>query len=85
METAALKRFGDRLTFHGAVDIQQVLPFGTEDEIDAEVKERITTLGFGGGYILAPAHNVQADVPPKNIVRMCEAVKKFGEYPINLN
>lgn len=84
MNTAALKRdFGDRLTFHGAVDIQQVLPFGTEDEIDIEVKERIMTLGAGGGYILAPAHNVQADVPPKNIVRMCEAVKKFGEYPLN--
>lgn len=84
MDTAELKKdFGDNLTFHGAVDIQQVLPFGTADEIDYEVKERILTLGKGGGYILAPAHNVQADVPPKNIVRMCEAVGKFGSYPLS--
>ncbi|MBM3137451.1 MAG: uroporphyrinogen decarboxylase [Chloroflexi bacterium] len=84
MNTAELKRdFGSQLTFHGAVDIQQVLPFGTAEEIDQEVKERITTLGKGGGYILAPAHNVQADVPPKNIVRMCEAVGKFGSYPLS--
>ncbi len=84
MNTAELKRdFGSQLTFHGAVDIQQVLPFGTTDEIDHEVKERVSTLGKGGGYILAPAHNVQADVPPKNIVRMCEAVGKFGSYTLS--
>jgi len=77
--------FGNRLVFHGGVDIQYVLPFGTEEEIDQEVKERITSLGKGGGYILAPAHNVQADVPPKNIVRMCSAAKKYGVYPLALN
>jgi uroporphyrinogen decarboxylase len=84
MNTAELKRdFGSQLAFHGAVDIQQVLPFGTAEEIDQEVKERIFTLGKGGGYILAPAHNVQADVPAKNIVRMCEAAVKFGTYPLS--
>jgi len=83
MNTAELKRdFGGQLTFHGAVDIQQVLPFGTAEEIDNEVKERINTLGKRGGYILAPAHNVQADVPPANIVRMCKAAGKFGVYPL---
>jgi uroporphyrinogen decarboxylase len=84
MNTAELKKdFGSQLTFHGAVDIQQVLPFGTAEEIDHEVKERISTLGMGGGYILAPAHNVQADVPTKNIERMCEAAARFGTYPLN--
>lgn len=83
MDTAELKRdFGGQLTFHGAVDIQQVLPFGTAEEIDNEVMERINTLGKGGGYILAPAHNVQADIPPANIVRMCKAAGKFGVYPL---
>ena len=86
MDTAGLKNdFGNHLVFHGGVDIQYVLPFGTEEEIDQEVKERITSLGKGGGYILAPAHNVQADVPPKNIVRMCSAAKKYGVYPLALN
>lgn len=83
MSTSELKRdFGSQLTFHGGVDIQQVLPFGTAEEIETEVKERISTLGKGGGYILAPAHNVQADVPPASIVKMCEAAKRFGEYPL---
>jgi uroporphyrinogen decarboxylase len=83
MDTAELKReFGDLLTFHGGIDIQQVLPFGTEEEIDAEIIKRISTMGHNGGYILAPAHNVQADVPPANIVRMCSAARKFGVYPL---
>jgi len=85
MGTAGLKRdFGDRLTFHGGVDIQEILPFGTKEEIAQEVKERISTLGPGGGYILSPAHNVQADVPPQNLVSMCEAVLEHGNYPLRL-
>ncbi len=84
MNTFELKKeFGDKLTFHGGVDIQQVLPFGTPEEIDAEVRERITSMGQSGGYILAPAHNVQADVPPANVVRMCKAAKEFGGYPLS--
>jgi uroporphyrinogen decarboxylase len=83
MDTAELKRdFGDLLTFHGGIDIQQILPFGTEEEIDAEVIKRISTMGHNGGYILAPAHNVQADVPPANIVRMCSSARKYGVYPL---
>lgn len=83
MDTAGLKRdFGDHLTFHGAVDIQQVLPFGSREEIENEVILRNSTLGKGGGYILAPAHNVQADVPPRNIAIMCRAVEQFGQYSL---
>jgi len=84
MNSADLKAdFGDKLTFHGGIDIQQVLPFGTKEEIEAEVQTRINDLGPGGGYILAPAHNVQADVKPENIIYMIEAVRKFGCYPIS--
>ncbi len=84
MDSADLKaNFGDKLTFHGGIDIQQVLPFGTKKEIEAEVQTRINDLGPGGGYILAPAHNVQADVRPENIIYMIEAVKRFGSYPIS--
>jgi uroporphyrinogen decarboxylase len=83
MDSAYLKeKFGDRISFHGGVDIQHVLPFGTKEEIREEVKTRIRDLGPGGGYILAPAHNVQADVKPENILVMIEAAKEFGNYPL---
>jgi uroporphyrinogen decarboxylase len=78
------KDFGKEITFHGGIDIQEVLPFGTEEEIEKEVNRRIQALGVGGGYILSPAHNVQADIPPKNLVAMYRAAIKHGQYPILL-
>jgi uroporphyrinogen decarboxylase len=85
MDTAAIKAdVGDRLAFHGGVDIQYVLPFGTVEEVRQEVRQRIKDLAPGGGYILAPAHNVQSDVPPRNLVAMRDAVEEFGYYPIHL-
>jgi len=86
MELVELKEeFGDRLVFHGGIDTQQVLPFGTPRQVEEEVKRRIKALAPGGGYILAPVHNVQADVPPENLVAMCEAAIKYGQYPLNLS
>jgi uroporphyrinogen decarboxylase len=83
MELYSLKRdFGDRLVFHGAVDTQKVLPFGRPDQVEAETLRCVDALGRGGGYILAPVHNVQADVPPENLIAMCEAVKSHGQYPL---
>jgi uroporphyrinogen decarboxylase len=83
MDPYELKRdFGDRLTFHGAVDTQAVLPFGTAAEVQAEALRCLDALGPGGGYILAPVHNVQADVPPENLVAMCRAVREYGRYPL---
>jgi len=78
MDTARLKRdFGQRLTFWGAIDTHRVLPFGTPVEVKAEVKRRIADLGPGGGYVVAPVHHFQADVPPENIVAMSEAVREY--------
>jgi uroporphyrinogen decarboxylase len=86
METAALKRdFGDQLTFHGAIDVQNVLPFGSVDEVKSAVRQRIADLAPGGGYILSPSHFVQADTPPENIVAMTEAAHMYGKYPISLS
>lgn len=83
MDAEGLKRdFGDKLTFHGAIDTQHVLPFGTPDEVKEEVIRIIRALAPGGGFILTPMHNVQPDVPPENMVAMCEAVKEYGTYPI---
>jgi uroporphyrinogen decarboxylase len=78
------KEFGDKLTFHGAMDIQRVLPFSTVDQIKEEVKLRIKQLAPGGGFILAPTHALQDDTPPENIVAMYQAGKEYGRYPINL-
>jgi uroporphyrinogen decarboxylase len=84
MESAELKQlFGDRLTFHGGVDEQHVLPFGSEAEVEAEVCRRLRAFAPGGGYILAPSHYVQADTPVQNILAMCRAAQRHGQYPLS--
>jgi uroporphyrinogen decarboxylase len=83
MEPAGLKQdFGDRLVFHGGIDIQEVLPFGSPEDVMQEVRRYMQALGPGGGYIVAPAHNVQSDVPPENLVAMRDAIGEYGYYPI---
>ena len=69
-------RFGDRVVFWGGVDVQQFLPRATPDEVPAEVEELIAILGAEGGYVMAPAHQIQDDVPPENIVAWVEAVQR---------
>jgi len=81
MEPWRLKQgFGDRLSFHGGIDLQYVLPKGSVTEVKEHVKERIEALSPGGGYILAPAHSLPDDVPPQNIVAMLEAANEYGRY-----
>jgi uroporphyrinogen decarboxylase len=71
MDMARIKaEFGDRLTFHGGIDIQQTLPHGTPDEVQSEVRDRCQVLGRGGGYICTSAHYIQADTPLENIIAM---------------
>jgi len=79
MEREGLKRdFGDRLVFHGGVDNQYTLPFGSPDEVRQEVLDNYAILGAGGGYILAPCHNIQSITPPENIMAMYEAGYENG-------
>ena len=79
MEREGLKRdFGNRLIFHGAVDNQRTLPFGTVEEVRQEVLDNYRILGEGGGYILAPCHNIQAVSPPENVVAMYETGYEHG-------
>ncbi len=76
MDPARLKRlYGDRLCFWGSIDEQYTLPFGTPEEVRAEVKERIRTLGKGGGLIIGPTHHVQLDTPMENFWAMIRAIK----------
>ena len=75
--------FGDRVTFWGGgVDTQHTLPFGTPDEIRAQVRERMHIFGQGGGFVFNPIHNVQAGVPVENLLALYEAVAEFSKYPL---
>ncbi|MEM3420555.1 MAG: uroporphyrinogen decarboxylase family protein, partial [Nitrososphaerota archaeon] len=84
MDTKVLKEeFGDKITFWGGgCDSQWILPYGSVKEVRLEVRKRILDLAPGGGFIFAPIHNIQAEVPPQNIVAMFEAAKEYGKYPI---
>jgi uroporphyrinogen decarboxylase len=75
-------RFGDKLSFCGALDTHRILPLGTETEVRQEVKRVIEIMAPGGGYIVASVHTIMDDVPPENILAMVDAVQEFGKYPI---
>jgi len=81
MECEGLKRdFGKNLCFHGGVDNQKILPFGTPEEVRAEVRHCIDTLaGDGTGYILAPCHNIQPNTPIENILAMYDEAWQYGK------
>ena len=71
MDPVRLKaEFGDQLSFHGGIDIIKTLPFGTPEDVQNEVKTRISQLGKNGGYVLASSHHIQSDTPLKNIQAM---------------
>lgn len=75
MEPRALKEeFGSRLCFHGGICTQYLLPKGTVEQVKQEAKRRAGILGRGGGYILAPCHVLQLDVPTSNILALGEAI-----------
>jgi uroporphyrinogen decarboxylase len=79
MAREGLKRdFGAELIFHGAMDNQYTLAFGSVEEVRQEVRDNIRILGAGGGYILGPCHNIQPISPPENIVAMYEAGYEYG-------
>ncbi|MEA3335745.1 MAG: uroporphyrinogen decarboxylase family protein [Chloroflexota bacterium] len=76
MDPAEIKRrFGDHLCFWGTIDEQHTLPFGSPDQVVAEVLERLRTIGKGGGLILAPTHNVQLDTPLANFWAMVNTIR----------
>jgi len=71
MDPVVLKeKYGRKLCFEGGISVQKTLPFGTFEDVQNEVRERILVLGRNGGYILGPAHAIQAGTPPENIVAM---------------
>ena len=78
MDIKILKeRFGDKLTFHGAIDTQMDLPKSSSAEIRELVKKTIDVLGKGGGYFFSPSHRIQQDTPLENIIAMYETVNNY--------
>jgi hypothetical protein len=79
MDASTLKeRFGERITFWGGgIDTQRTLPFGTPQEVRADVRERIRIFAPGGGFVFNTIHNVQARVPRENLLALYEAVQAY--------
>ncbi|MCD8139368.1 MAG: hypothetical protein LUE17_06265 [Planctomycetaceae bacterium] len=74
------KTYGDRIVFWGGgVDTQKTLPFGTPEEVRAEVLERCRIFSPGGGFVFNAIHNVQARTPTANMVALLDAVKEFNQ------
>lgn len=82
MEPAALKaRFGRQIVFWGGgIDAQHVLPFATPAEVREHVRRNVEAFKPGGGYVFNNVHNIQAGVPPQNILALFDAAYEFGRY-----
>lgn len=75
------EQFGTKICFHGAVDNQSVLPFGTTEEVRQEVRRCIDALASDKtGYILAPCHNIQSCTPIENIIAMYNEAHEYGNF-----
>lgn len=59
---------------------QSTIPFGTADEVRNEVRERIATIGRGGGLVIAPSHVIPPETPWGNVIAFFDAVEMFGRY-----
>ena len=77
--------FGKDLCFLGGVDSQHLMPTGTPQQVAAQVKQRIQELAPGGGYVLAPSHNIGDDIPLENILAFFDAAQSSGGYPIQMD
>lgn len=70
-------KFGDRLSFHGGIDEQELLPLGTPQEVEKEVVRIIDILGGNGGYIVCSSHAIQPDTPVENALAMFRTAREY--------
>jgi uroporphyrinogen decarboxylase len=79
MDPAVIKKqFGEQLSFWGTIDEQKTLPFGKPEDVAAEVRLRLETVGRDGGFILAPTHHVQLDTPLANFWAMVDTNMNYS-------
>ena len=74
------KEFGKKISFHGGIDSQNILPLGSENDVKNEVIKKIAGVAPGGGFILSSSHNIQNDVPIENIITMYNTAYNYGFY-----
>jgi uroporphyrinogen decarboxylase len=74
------KRFGDKLAFHGMISTAGPVATGAVEDVARNVRETLEIMMPGGGYALAPTHQLQDNSPTENVVAMYEAAQKFGRY-----
>ncbi len=76
MEPSDVKRrWGDKITLHGCISIQETLPFGTTEDVQREVTQLVRDCGYNGGLVLMPSNNIQPDTPIENIIACYEAAR----------
>ncbi len=75
-------RWGDQLSFCGAIDTQRLLPQGSPEEVREEVRRVLEVMAPGGGYMVSSVHTVMNDVPAENILAMVDATMQYGRYPL---
>jgi uroporphyrinogen decarboxylase len=74
------EKYGDRTCLIGNIDVSHTLPFGSEEDVVREVKERINLAAPGGGYILSSSNSIHRGVKPSNAIAMYRADRKYGVY-----
>ena len=74
------ERFGGRLSFHGMISTAGPLAYGSADDVAANVRETLALMMPGGGYALAPTHQIQDNSPTENVLAMYQAAKEYGCY-----
>ena len=76
------REYGNRLSFYSNIANTTILPHGRPEDVAQEVRRKIAALGPGGGYVFSGGHNIQADVPPANIVVLFDTAYEAGRYPL---
>ena len=76
--------YGDKLCLIGNIDVSQLLPYGTKDDVLEAVKKCIRNAGEGGGYMLSACTDITNSCKLDNVLTMISATKKYGEYPLKL-
>ena len=71
------QKYGDRLSFHGTIGTQSIMPFGTPEEVKAQVKKNLDIAGKKGGLFVAPTHLIEPEVPWENILAYVEACREY--------
>ncbi len=75
--------YGDKLCLIGNIDVSQLLPYGTEDEVRHKVKDCIRDAGNGGGYIMSACTDITNSCKLENVLTMISTVKNYGYYPLS--